>query len=39
MDALVRYYFKIDTDFLDENKFLQLYSQLQWVLEKKNNNG
>jgi hypothetical protein len=34
-DALIRYYFKVDTDTLNDEKFYELYAKLQWVLKNK----
>ena len=34
-DALLRYYFKVDTDNLSDEKFFELYCKLKWVLKNK----
>jgi hypothetical protein len=35
-DALLRYYFKIETNNLTDDEFFSYFCKLKWVLEQKN---
>jgi hypothetical protein len=34
-DALLRYYFKVETDNLSDEKFMELYAKVQWIMDEK----